>query len=212
MLSNYSIMEGYRSNLNPSHHNDIDLTEEAQKEVYVFCRDFMRENNLTSIVDVGCGSGFKLIKYLNDFHTIGIETEPCFSMLKQKYPNRNWLLSGEQEISFKSYDEIKNSDVALCCDVIEHIVNPDNLIEYLININAKYYIISTPCREILCTHEKFAHMYASFWNGPPMNQSHVREWTMQEFKTYVSTKFQILQSFYCKDQIECQYHLMTKID
>jgi hypothetical protein len=51
--------------------------------------------------------------------------------------------------------EIKNSDVVICCDVIEHIVNPDILVDYLISLNTKYYIISTPCREILCNHPKF---------------------------------------------------------
>jgi hypothetical protein len=30
--------------------------------------------NLQKIIDVGCGSGYKLVKYLGDYETIGFET------------------------------------------------------------------------------------------------------------------------------------------
>jgi 2-polyprenyl-3-methyl-5-hydroxy-6-metoxy-1,4-benzoquinol methylase len=138
-------IENYVSNNNPEHHIDLNYKDEGQKEVYEFCKYFMKNNNLNTIIDIGCGSGYKLINILNEFNTIGIETEPCYTYLKINYPDRKWLLSGE----------IKNSDVVICCDVIEHIVNPDILVDYLISLNTKYYIISTPCREILCNHPKF---------------------------------------------------------
>lgn len=97
----------------------------------------------------------------------------------------------------------------ICSDVIEHIVNPDILVDYLLSLKSKYYIISTPCRHILCHHPKFSNHYKTSWNGPPINVCHVREWTMEEFKQYISTKFDIISSHYDKNQIECQYHLLT---
>lgn len=40
-------------------------------------------------IDVGCGSGWKLVKYLSEeFHTIGIETEPALSFLRKTYPEQ----------------------------------------------------------------------------------------------------------------------------
>uniref|UniRef100_A0A6C0J066 Methyltransferase type 11 domain-containing protein n=1 Tax=viral metagenome TaxID=1070528 RepID=A0A6C0J066_9ZZZZ len=201
-------IKNYTVNNNPEHHIDIYFKDEGQKEVYLFCKDFMKDNNLLNVIDVGCGSAYKLVTFLNEFNTIGIETEPCYSYLKQTYPNFKWLLSGEQEKSFKSYDELNNADVVICSDVIEHIVNPDNLIEYLLSLNSKYYIISTPCREILCNNQKFSDNYKKSWNGPPINNCHVREWTMEEFKEYISEKFTIMSSYYCQNQIECQYHLL----
>lgn len=207
MTKNYKI-ENYISNNNPTHHNDIPWKDEAQREVYEFCKKFMEDNNFKSVIDVGCGSGYKLIKYLNNFNTIGIETEPCYSYLKKTYPNSKWLLSGEEEKSFIEYNDIKNSDVIICSDVIEHIVDPDILVDYLISLNAKYYIISTPCRFMLCHHPRHAHIYNISWKGPPSNTGHVREWTMNEFKDYLNDKFNILFSTYSQDQIECQYHLL----
>ena len=44
--------------------------------------------NLTAI-DVGCGSGWKLVNYLSkEFRTVGIETEPALSFLRKTYKNQ----------------------------------------------------------------------------------------------------------------------------
>jgi hypothetical protein len=145
---------------------------------------------------------------LRDFNTVGIETEPCYTYLQETYPEFKWLLSGEKEKSFKIYDEINNSDVVICSDVIEHIVNPNDLVEYLLSLKSKYYIISTPCREVLCNHPKFSYYYRKSLYGPPINKCHVREWTMDEFKEYISTNFLIISSHYGDEQLECQYHLL----
>ena len=204
----YNIKD-YIVNKNPNHHDDSNFLDEGQKEVYQFCAQFMTENELKKVVDIGCGSGYKLVNYLSEFETIGVETEPCFSLLNVKYPDRKWLISGEEEKSFNEYNLIKNNDVVLCCDVIEHVIDPDILLDYLISLNSKYYIVSTPCREILCKGEKYSPSYSQHWNGPPKNPCHVREWTMIEFIGYLSNKFDIINSFYGKDQIECQYHLLS---
>lgn len=208
----YCIKKNYKANLNPAHHSDENFTDEGQREVYEFCREFMTTHKLTTVLDIGCGSGYKLMHLLGEFNTVGIETEPCYSHLRNKYPDRKWLLSGKPEQNFVDYaDDISNVDVIICSDVIEHIVNPDLLVDYMLSFNAKYYIVSTPCREILCNHPKFNNAYHKSINGPPNNKCHVREWTMTEFKAYISTKFNIISSHYGEKQIECQYHLLTKL-
>jgi SAM-dependent methyltransferase len=204
---NYFI-ENYIHRSTPEHHDDSAWNDQSQYEVYRFCKTFMDSNGLRKVVDVGCGSGYKLINYLGDFETVGIETDPCFSQLIQMYPDRNWLISGEPEKSFNPETHINDIDVVLCCDVIEHIVDPDDLLEYLIKLDAKYYIISTPCREVLCKGERFSSVYGQHWHGPPLNPCHVREWTMSELSKYLSTRFEIISSHYGESQIECQWHLL----
>ena len=100
-MTEYNI-SNYLVNNEPSHHIDLNYKDEGQKEVYLYCRQFMKENNLNNVADVGCGSGYKLVNYLKGFNTIGIETEPCYSYLKKTYPSLKWFLSGEMEKSFKS--------------------------------------------------------------------------------------------------------------
>ena len=42
-----------------------------------------------TVIDVGCGSGWKLVNYLSEeFKTIGIETEPALTFLREKYPGQ----------------------------------------------------------------------------------------------------------------------------
>jgi 2-polyprenyl-3-methyl-5-hydroxy-6-metoxy-1,4-benzoquinol methylase len=196
----YGIHENYFININPMHHIDIEFEDEFQKEVYLFADKFMVKNNLNSVIDVGCGSGFKLINILGKYDTIGIETEPCLTFLKEKYTDKKWLQSGKSEISFINY-EIK-SDLVICSDVIEHILNPDELILFLKNLKSKYYILSTPCRKVL------VEDYGRIDNGPPNNNCHIREWTMTELVKYLSLNFNILESHYCLLQKNCQFHLM----
>ena len=72
------------------------MTSQFQKEVYMLAREILRNmrkydssnQNLTAI-DVGCGSGWKLVNYLSkEFRTVGIETEPALSFLQKTYPNQ----------------------------------------------------------------------------------------------------------------------------
>ena len=56
------------------------------------------QNREYTIVDVGCGSGWKLVNYLSkEFKTIGMETEPALSFLKQTYPDQIWIDTGKTE-------------------------------------------------------------------------------------------------------------------
>lgn len=200
-------MEGYSIRENPGHHDDRSLTDQAQDEVYQFAKEFLNINNFNNIVDIGCGSGFKLIKYFNNHNTIGIETEPCLSQLKITYPNKIWIESGKPEESFSdiSYD----TDIIICSDVIEHIKDPDQLLKYINTFNYKYLIISTPDRKIL--RDKFPETYGeNSWYGPPKNGSHVREWTFDEFNEYLKLNFSEVKGFHCKKQIECMFFLCQK--
>lgn len=213
MDKTFCIEQPYHCRLNPEHHDDVNYKDEYQREVYEFASKFMSQHNFKTVADVGCGSAFKFIKYLKQYITTGYETEPCFSFLKKTYPNREWLLSGEPEKSFPNkniiLDQEPSYDLVICSDVIEHIIDPDELIHFLLSLTTKYYLISTPCRKILLTHPQYS--YYQNPKGPPANNAHVREWTMNELKKYLSQYFNIESSAYCEQQVECQYHLLTKL-
>ena len=202
----YCISPDYIIRPNPRHHDDTNLTDGWQKEVYEFVRDFMKEKGFQDVIDVGCGSGYKLVHVLGEFKTYGIETEPCLSLLKEWYPSRMWFDSGKCEEDFQLFEELKEKDIVICSDVIEHIINPDKLVEFLQSLKAKYYVISTPCREVLVRESGIPN------GGPPFSDAHVREWTFEEFKMYLSKHFNVLSSVLCPIQRECQYHLVQLKD
>lgn len=208
-MKTYNIDIPYTINSSPLHHNDIGYADSSQLEVYEFAKSIADEYSYNTIVDIGCGSGYKLIKLFDKFNTIGIETEPCISHLRQAYPDHTWIDSGDPEESFQLFNDM-TCDLIICSDVIEHIIDPDDLLTYIDAFEFKHALISTPCREVLCTDAKYSNRYAKSFNGPPLNPCHVREWTFNEFKEYLSTKFNLLESAHCKNQIECQYHLVQK--
>ena len=89
-------------------------------------------------------------------------------------------------------------------DFIEHILEPDELLNYMKTFTCNYFLISTPCLEVLIKH------FGRKRYDPPQNEAHVREWTFEEFKMYLSKHFKILESFLGKEQLECQWHLCTR--
>jgi SAM-dependent methyltransferase len=203
-MKRYKIKQDYLINTNPSHHNDISYTDGSQNEVYSFCKKLTDSNNLKSVLDLGCGSGYKLIKYFSELDTLGIETEPCYSFLNETYPDRKWLLSGDPSKSFPDVDI--SSELVICSDVIEHIIDPDSLLNFISSLDFKYLVISTPDREVL----KRFNGYEDCEFGPPLNMAHVREWSFEELKSYLSEKFEVVSGHHCEIQTECMFFLCKR--
>lgn len=204
----YFIPKYYSIRESNTHDDERKHTDRFQLEVYLYAKCLMNDHKYSKVIDVGCGSGYKLVHYLDEFDTLGIETEPCYSFLKETYPDRKWHLSGEPEISFPN--TFLEADLVLCVDVIEHIRKPEELIKYLLSLNFKHCIISTPDRHVLSEHPRYRVKYAQAKFGPPVNSSHVREWGYDEFICFLSQYFNIVESHHGKKQLECQWHLCTK--
>lgn len=190
----------YKINQNPEHFDDVAATEKGdgekwQREVYRYAAKVMKEHGFTHVADIGCGAAFKLMKYLGMYDTVGFETEPCYSYLKSKYPERKWVLSGEPEKNFIEYNE--NFDLIICADVIEHIIDPDLLIDFIKKLNFKYVIMSTPNQH-----------FRSTPSGPPVNKAHVREWNHEQFTRYMEKHFTIIHKFH--DPKETQIFLLER--
>ena len=96
-LIQYFLPKTYQANENNTHFDDTGFTGQYQKEVYMLTREILRsmtkfgtvQGKKLTAIDVGCGSGWKLVNYLSgEFRTVGIETEPALSFLRKTYPNQ----------------------------------------------------------------------------------------------------------------------------
>ena len=177
------------------HYDDTEATDEYQNEVYVSARALAKDGD--RILDVGTGSGFKLLKYFKDFDTLGLDIEPTLSWLKQHHSDRTW---GESNLSVTPKGKF---GVVICSDVIEHIPDPDVMMSFLSSIDFDYLIMSTPERDNLCGSEEA---------GPPLNTAHYREWNLEEFKNYVGQYFNVRSHFLSnhKQKISTQLAVLTK--
>ncbi|MCH9621698.1 MAG: hypothetical protein S4CHLAM20_11230 [Chlamydiia bacterium] len=198
---NFCINEDYISRNQYCHHDDRKFKDGSQDEVYQIAKKLVEENILTCIYDVGCGSAYKLIKYFSNYQTVGYEIEPTLGFLKDKYPEREWRLSDLSIIP-----EYKSSDVLICSDVVEHIVNPDDLLNFINRFDFKYLVISTPDRDKLLEVQGKKQSQT----GPPVNPAHMREWSFSEFEEYISSYFNVISHVHCEKEYWCQVIIATK--
>lgn len=180
MTKKYCIKDSYQARAQYHHYDDSALEDEWQLEVYLHALGLMKKHNLNSIVDIGCGSAYKLITYLGEYETIGLELPMNVEKLKIKYPERTWMLS-----DFTINPDI-DTDVIVCSDVIEHLVDPDKLLDYIKGIKYKYLVLSTPDRDLVYSPS------AKGYSGPPANEAHVREWNYNEFGNYIAKHFNVI--------------------
>src|SRR6187200_254103 len=60
-MDRYCIKDGYTSRLNNRFFDDTPLTDEWQNEVYAKARQLANDHDLQTVLDIGTGSGFKLL-------------------------------------------------------------------------------------------------------------------------------------------------------
>ena len=197
MTKNYCIYDEYVSRTEFVTCEQIGHTDQFQDEVYEAARKLCIEKGYKTVLDIGCGSAFKLIKYFRDKKFVGLDLEPNLSHIKDKYPLYDFRLSDFDNPPKESFDLI------ICSDVIEHLLEPDDLLAFINNIDFKHLVLSTPDRDAI------QRLQRSFgWDvktdGPPHNVMHVREWTLAELREYLSQWFNIESQFMTPKQVECQ--------
>ncbi len=170
----FFLANGYRYRVSVEQFDDRLNRARWQDYVYETAFRIFRRENLRNVVDIGCGSGFKLLKYFSSVDTTGIELKETIRSLRKSYPNRNWLVAEQNDQSFPP------GDLYICSDVIEHVRQPDRFLDRISKSPFRYVVLSTPAREIL-----FADGKRDFL-GPPDNIAHFFEWTMGEFHRFVS--------------------------
>lgn len=150
-----------------------------QFPVYKYADSIIKKNNISTLIDIGCGVGSKLefLKRKNPhLEIIGIDQKSAISYCKRKYKFGCWV---EDDFEKKVVRNFYNNapDLIICSDVIEHLLNPDILIEYIRTLatNSTRIIISTPNRDKLrgrgCTNCSNPH--------------HIREWNSDEIVEYL---------------------------
>ncbi len=178
-MDSYCIKDGYIARSGYTHYDDTGLSDEYQLEVYVHALGLMKKHGLQSVLDIGCGSGYKLMTYLGEYQTTGVELPVNMGFLRSKYPGRTWATADFSETWEQSVD------LVICSDVVEHLPDPDQLMNFIARINFKFLVISTPERDLLY------HGGRQGFNGPPGNLAHVREWNKPEFAQYIARWFQL---------------------
>lgn len=174
--------------------SEIIITDGYQDEVYLEGYKILQEQSFRSVIDLGTGRAFKLMKYFRDVNTLGLDLPPTVDWLtsQEGYPDRDWSYIPLIDQGPLEYE------LLICADVIEHVVDPDLLCDFIRRCEPKFAVISTPDRDLL--------KYRGRDNGPPYNECHVREWSFEEFGLYMEDNFpgKIVKHWYPNKAQVCQ--------
>lgn len=173
----FGIKRGYRHRKTALFWDDTQQTDEYQKEVYESARVYLDQYGYKNVLDIGCGSAFKLMHYFSDCNTVGVEVGPTYTFLQQKYPDRTWINAAQ------AGQLPATTELIICSDVIEHVVDPDELLQQIGQIDFGILFLSTPERNLVRGWYDY---------GPPENVCHIREWNATEFRHYVAAYFDII--------------------
>lgn len=167
----FCIKKGYVENLVPQYCKRKENSIKNQFWIYEKAFEFTKEQKFEKVIDLGCGYAGKLMHFFKKFDTIGVDYGENIQFCMNKYPDRSWV---EIDLSNRKPKQTFKNSLIICVDVIEHLVNPTCLLNYLAaeSKNNKI-IISTPNRALRKGKEQ---------NGPPRHKDHVREWTKDEFQ------------------------------
>ncbi len=194
----FFLAKGYKYFTDVPPFDDTPNRDEWQDEVYKFAQDVAMKSGASKVLDVGTGSGFKLMKYFSEFETTGVEVGKTLEFLKEEFNENNW-------ISVESCaDGYPDADLCICSDVIEHMKNPSEFLFKLSESNIDQMVISTPAREVLSADGR-RPLY-----GPPGNKFHYFEWTMGEFNKLLSKYFVVKEHFLMYNGFYSQIALVEK--
>jgi len=146
-------------------------------KAYGWVADWMSGRKFDAALDIGCGDGSKIKKYIapNVVVAIGVDTPRVIKAVNRACKDPN--LFGVDVENYTKLDLFGGAfDLVTCIEVIEHLGNPDRLFDLIRDWSSDKtrIVLSTPERD----HRRMS--------GPPENKKHVREWTMDEFSDYLS--------------------------
>jgi SAM-dependent methyltransferase len=171
--SRYGIRGAYRHRTEYCYFDDTPYADEYQKEVYLRAAELARASDARTVYDVGCGSGYKLVHYLGQYDTTGFDVPQTLEFLRLTYPDRKW-----DHVPFSDRSRAP-ADLVICSDVIEHVLDPDELMEFLVSVSRGWLVLSTPDRD-----REYPPL-SRYRLGPPHTDHHIREWSFREFRRYV---------------------------
>ena len=151
-----------------------------QYPVYNLAGRLIAQGSVRQVIDVGCGVATKLEMLHRAFPAvefIGVDQPATIDFCRRRYRFGRWVAD---DLERPSADLTGlTGDLVICADVIEHMGDPDILLEYL---KAR---VRPGGRILLSTPERDA-LRGRACNRSP-NRYHVREWNEAELATYLRT-------------------------
>lgn len=146
-----------------------------------------------SIHEIGCGEGYWVLRWSEQ----GLNARGCdFSREVIEIARENAINRGLETSLFKSrsiYDldvTQDSADLVVCCEVLEHLENPEAGLQALQRVTKRRLIISVPQEPLWCALNLARGKYITRWGNTP---GHIQHWSRSDFVKLVSKYFEVIE-------------------
>lgn len=156
--------------------------------------DFITKAAPESIHEIGCGEGYWVLRWNEQ----GLIARGCdFSKNIIEIARENAMNRGLQPSLFDSrniYDltaDKDSADLVVCCEVLEHLDNPESGLQALQRVTKRRLIISVPREPLWRTLNLARGKYITRGGNTP---GHIQNWSKRDFVKLVSKYFEVIEA------------------
>lgn len=152
---------------------------------------FVQQVGSVDIHEVGCGEGHLLgMLARNHFQVRGCDVSETSLAVATRESERHGLNFPLQIKSVYDLDPaVDSADTVLCCEVLEHLVDPDAALAKLVSVTRKDLILSVPREPIW---QLLNLVRGKYWHALGNTPGHYQQWTRQMFVDLVAVHAEIV--------------------
>jgi 2-polyprenyl-3-methyl-5-hydroxy-6-metoxy-1,4-benzoquinol methylase len=146
-----------------------------------------------SIYEVGCGEGYWVARW----HEAGYEASGCDvspEVIELARENTAKLQLPPETFEVRSIYNVQRlrspDELVVCCEVLEHIDDPDRGLQALQDIAGGYVVLSVPREPIWRALNMLRGKYLTQLGNTP---GHIQHWSSQSFQQLVGNRFEIVE-------------------
>ncbi|SDH35653.1 class I SAM-dependent methyltransferase [Pseudomonas abietaniphila] len=141
--------------------------------------------------EVGCGEGHILgMLASNKFNVRGCDiSASSLAVAKAEAEKRSLVMPVNLKSVYELNPEEDSADTVLCCEVLEHLTDPEEAVRKLISITRKDLIVSVPNEPIWHILNMARGKYFTALGNTP---GHYQHWTSKQFVKFISQHAEII--------------------
>ena len=148
-----------------------------------------KRTHAANIYEAGCGEG----KLSNYFHSLGYKVRgsdvsaDVINEAREVYPQIEFERKSIYELDASEH----GAELVVCCEVLEHLEEPQKALDVLARIAPKYLLVSVPREPLWRMLNMLRGKYLTACGNTP---GHLNHWSTRQFVTFLSQRFNIVET------------------